>query len=355
METYLITGGAGFVGSNLALMLKKADRSRNIVVFDNLRRRGSELNLEKFKKQEIAFVHGDIRNIEDFDSFKKIDYIIDASAEPSVLAGINSSPKQIIDINLIGTINILEVALRFQAKLIFLSTSRVYSINHLNQIKFAENEGRFLISPNQNICGVSNQGITEEFPIMGPKSIYGATKLSSELLIQEYNEYYGVPSVINRCGVIAGPGQFGKVDQGVLVLWVARHFWKRNLKYIGFEGKGKQVRDFLHIDDLFNLISTQIKNFDLVNGGTFNVGGGEKGSLSLKELTSICEEVVGNKIIIDKEPADRVADIRIYISDISKVNRVLNWFPKKLPTEIVKDVYYWIQSDDQRLSSILNG
>ena len=267
----LITGGCGFVGSSLAISFKESHPNYKIYSLDNLKRQGSELNIKRLKEKEIDFIHGDVRNKEDFESLPNIDVLIDCAAEPSVLSGINSSPDYLINTNLIGTINCLNFAKKNKAKFIFLSTSRVYPIKNLNKIKYNDLENRFAISNNQTLKGVSSSGINENFGIDGARSFYGASKLSSELIIQEYNEFYGLKSIINRCGVLTGPWQMGKVDQGVVVLWIAKHFWKKELNYIGFGGNGKQVRDILHIEDLFNLLDIQINNFKDYNGKTFNM------------------------------------------------------------------------------------
>lgn len=350
----LITGGCGFVGSNLAVFLKKKYPTYSVIALDNLKRRGSELNINRLQDAGVQFLHGDIRNKEDFDQAGGIDILIEASAEPSVLAGINSSLDYLINTNLNGTINCLNYASKNKAAFIFLSTSRVYPIRHLNSICFTEQSSRFELSSLQDIPGVSTKGISENFPLNGARSFYGATKLASELIIHEYNEMFGMKTVINRCGVITGPYQMGKVDQGVVVLWVARHLWKNKLDYFGYGGEGKQVRDILHIHDLFRLIDEQIHNIDKYNGQIFNVGGGNDCSVSLKELTSICEEVTGNKIPIEKVLETRVADIRIYITDNSKITAVSGWKPEKKPKEIITEIYEWIKENQTILNKILN-
>jgi CDP-paratose 2-epimerase len=214
----LITGGCGFVGSNLSLMLKEKYPGYNIVTLDNLKRRGSELNLPKLKAAGIEFIHGDIRNREDLEMGLKFDYIIDAAAEPSVMAGMGAELSYVINTNLAGTINTLELAARSGAKFIFLSTSRVYPISYLEQIKYTEGATRFDISAEQDIAGVSTRGIAENFPLDKARSVYGTTKLASELLLEEFREFFGVNYVINRCGVIAGPHQMGKINQNVITL-----------------------------------------------------------------------------------------------------------------------------------------
>lgn len=350
----LITGGCGFVGSHLAVNFKAKYPDYKVVALDNLRRRGSELNLNRLKEAGVEFVHGDIRNAYDLEAAGKVDVIIDAAAEPSVMSGLDGSSNYLVDTNFNGTVNCLNYALRHKADFIFLSTSRVYPIKHIEEAAFNETETRFQFDDQQNIAGLSSQGLTEDFPMDGSRSIYGATKLGSELMVEEYNELLGLRSVINRCGVLTGPYQMGKVDQGVTVLWVARHFWQKPLSYIGYGGTGKQVRDILYIDDLFELVDWQMHNLDQVNGKTYNVGGGLENSVSLQELTMLCEEVTGNRIEIAGVPETRKADVRIYITDNSKVTRETGWKPKTHPREMIERIFEWIQSREAELQPILS-
>ena len=348
-----ITGGAGFVGSNLGIYLKKAYPNYEICAFDNLRRRGSELNLSRLKEHEIDFIHGDIRNAEDLDQIGNCDLFIDASADPSVLSGIQSPVLPLINSNLLGTINALEYCIGKKSKFIFLSTSRIYPVKAIESANWIEDETRFSWTDTQSIPGISSEGIQEIFPIDGSRSFYGATKLSSELLITEYIEHKGLEAVINRCGVISGPWQMGKIDQGVLVLWLARHYFKGSLSYIGYNGSGKQTRDVIHIQDLVKLIDFQIHNFDIFNNQTLNVGGGRNTSFSLLELTQLCENITGNKINIQKVTENRAADLRIYIGDNQRINKICNWQPSKSVEDIVSDTFDWLKQNEQKLKSIL--
>jgi CDP-paratose 2-epimerase len=352
-KSILIVGGSGFVGSNLAIYFKIAYPSCNIIVLDNLKRSGSELNIPRLKLNGIEFIHGDIRNKEDFNQIKNIDYIIDAAAEPSVLAGIFDSPDYLINTNLIGTINCLNFAIKKNAKLIFLSTSRVYPFKLLDDIKFIEGESRFIIDPIQNLKGIGSKGVTLDFPITGARSLYGATKLASELLITEYVEFLNLSAIINRCGVVTGPWQMGKVDQGVIVLWLAKHYWKKELTYNGYGGLGKQVRDIMHIYDLFRLIDIQINNFENFNSKTFNVGGGLGCSLSLLELTELCQKITGNLIPIKPLAENRKADTRIYITDNQDIEVKTGWFPTYNPEKILLETFDWLKSNELLLKKIL--
>src|SRR5207253_150096 len=159
-----------------------------------------------------------------------------------------------VQTNLFGTFNCLKFARHHARQFIFLSTSRVYSIAPLREIALEETPRRYVIKPEQILHGVSAAGISEDFTTSSPRSFYGAAKLASEYLIQEFTAAYGLDATIYRCGVIAGPGQFGKVDQGVFTWWIAHHYFKKPLEYTGFGGQGKQVRDLLHPLDLFDLI-----------------------------------------------------------------------------------------------------
>lgn len=349
-----ITGGCGFIGSNLAVSLKEDFPGSRIIAFDNLHRRGSELNIERLRERGVEFMHGDVRNREDLSDLKDISLIIDAAAEPSVLSGISSGPDYVINSNMLGTINCLNLAVKNKAGIIFLSTSRVYPIGPLSQIKYSESELRFKISATQDFTGISENGISEEFPMNGPRSLYGASKLASELFVQEYAEFYGIRSVINRCGVVAGPWQFGKIDQGVVVLWLIKHYLKKELSYIGFGGTGKQVRDILHINDLYRLVKTQIGNFEKFRGEVYNAGGGTDISVSLRELTSLCEKITGNRIKINGIPENRAADIPIYITDNKKITSASGWSPEIPPEKILSDIFLWIRSNEIILKKIFD-
>ncbi len=354
-KTILITGGAGFVGSWLAISFKKKYPHYQIVCLDNLKRRGSELNIPRLTDVGVKFIHGDIRNKEDFESVtENIDLIMDASAEPSVLAGIQSTPDYLLNTNLTGTINCLNFAVKNKSDFIFLSTSRVYPIEKIEEINFEERQTRFAISDTQVISGVSSKGISESFPLDGYRSLYGASKLSSELIINEYNQFYNLKTVVNRCGVLTGPWQMGKIDQGVVVLWMARHFWKKSLCYIGYGGLGKQARDMLHINDLFRLVDIQAHEMNKYSKHTFNVGGGNEVSLSLKELTVMCEKITGNRIEIEKVIESRQADIRIYITDNSKIKKISGWEPQIMPEQILQEIFEWMLNNEKSLKPILS-
>ncbi len=355
IHTVLVTGGAGFIGAQTALGFKKHRSDMRVIALDNLKRRGSELNLSRLAAGGVEFVHGDIRNPDDLEQLGPVNLIAECSAEPSVLAGFGGSPRYVLDTNLIGAINCLELARRWEADMIFLSTSRVYPIEKLRAIAVVEQETRFSIAERQSLPGISEAGISEAFPLDGPRSLYGATKYAAELLIAEYAAMYGLRCVVNRCGVVAGPWQMGRVDQGVLALWVARHIYGGALAYIGFGGDGKQVRDMVHVEDLVALALHQADHMDTFSGQVFNVGGGLENSVSLCELTQYCREATGKTIDIRGQREDRVADIPLYITDCGRIAETCGWRPRKNIQAIVSDTVQWIQDNKEALRPILAG
>ncbi|HEX3107749.1 MAG TPA: NAD-dependent epimerase/dehydratase family protein [Thermoanaerobaculia bacterium] len=343
MTRVLITGGAGFVGGSLARSFLR-DGSE-VVLFDNLRRRGSEWNLGELLRAGAKFVHGDVRVPADLDALEgNFDLLIEASAEPSVHAGIDGSPRYVIETNLGGAANCLEFARERCGGVVFLSTSRVYSIEALRALPLIERETRF---------DLQLGGITEDFSTRGSRSYYGASKLAAELLCEEYAAHGGVKVVVNRCGVIAGPGQFGRSDQGVFTLWVARHIFGRPLTYTGFGGTGKQVRDLLHPDDLYDLIARQLQSLDAVSGETFNVGGGRQGSVSMQELTALCREATGATVPVTPVDTTASVDVPWYITDHAKVTQRFGWTPRRDPESIVRDIATWIGSNRDTLRDLI--
>lgn len=343
------------MGSRLALAYREKYPRAKIVTIDNLKRRGAEINLQTFKERGIQFLHGDIRSPDDIsEAGSGFDLFVEASAEPSVLAGTNGSPAYLIQTNLFGTVNCLEFARKNAHQFVFLSTSRVYSIEDLRTIPTRETESRFEIDlGSKSIQGLSSRGISEGFATHRARSLYGATKLASELLIQEYAENYGMNAVINRCGVIAGAGQFGKVDQGVFTLWIMRHHFRKSLKYTGFGGTGKQVRDLLHPLDLFDAIESERAHSSIWRGEVFNLGGGREVSVSMKELTNIAQQVTGQEIEIASDPQSHAVDIPLYITDYEKARKTIQFTPKRSCLEIFTEIENWIRSNEKWLERTL--
>jgi len=351
----LVTGGAGFVGASLCLGLAERHPAWRITALDNLKRRGSELNLRRLRAAGVQFVHGDVREQEDLTLIDELDAIIECSAEPSALAGTDGSPDYVVRSNLIGAYHCLELARRRSAQLIFLSSSRVYPVEALCALELSERATRFELAPGQPFAGASQAGIAESFPLDGARTIYGTTKLAAELLIEEYRASYGLRAVINRCGVIAGPWQMGKVDQGVFTYWILAHHFKRPLRYIGFGGSGKQVRDLLHVEDLLELLDVQLSDPDPWDGATINVGGGRDYSLSLLETTALCAEITGNVIELERTPGNRPGDVPIYISDCSELYGRTSWRPARGPRDTLVDIHEWVLAHEAAVLDALEG
>jgi CDP-paratose 2-epimerase len=349
----LITGGAGFIGANVAVGLAARHSTWDITALDNLRRRGSELNLPRLREAGVSFVHGDVRTIEDLLPIGELDGLLECSAEPSALAGVDGSPDYVVQSNLIGAYNCLELARRHGAYVIFLSTSRVYPVAAIESLALEETDTRFELMAEQPVSGATRAGIAEDFPLTGARTIYGTTKLSAELLIEEYRAAYGLRAVINRCGVIAGPWQMGKVDQGVFTYWMLAHLFRRPLQYIGFGGSGKQVRDLLHVEDLVELLAAQLEEPDRWDGVTANVGGGRSCSLSLLETTALCTEITGNQLEVTRSTELRPGDVPIYLSDCSRLEGLTSWRPRRGAPEILADIHEWIKEHEAAVRAAL--
>ena len=328
----LITGGCGFVGTNLALYLKS--KKFNVESLDNLSRKGSRYNLKLLKERKIKNYKTDILNLNKIYKLPRYDLIIDCCAEAAVEISKNDIDK-VFNTNLIGTFNILKKIKRDNSKIIFISSSRVYPVPRSKKI----------INSKLKI----NKLYSEKNSVIGPKTIYGLTKLSSEMLIEEFSYAFGLEYIINRCGVISGPLQFGKQDQGFVSLWVWKHLIKKNLKYIGYGGNGYQIRDVLHIDDLCSLIFLQIKKFKQTFNKTFTVGGSKFSHTSLNQLTKICENITKNKIKFKKVIKTSIYDIPYYISDNSLVSKSYKWKPKKNIKNIVNDIYIWLKDNKSQI------
>ena len=348
-RTVLVTGGAGFVGSNVAIGLAQRRPGWSIVALDSLRRRGSELNLARLREADVRFVHGDVRVLDDVLSAGEFDAVVECSAEPSVLSG----GDYVVQANLVGAYHCLELARRCDAQFVFLSTGRVYPVAELGRLVYTEGDLRFELEHDQPMPGASEAGIAEAFPLTGARTMYGATKLAAELLIEEYRAGHGLRAVIDRCGVIAGPWQLGKVDQGVFTYWMLAHHFDRPLSYIGFGGAGKQVRDLLHVEDLLDLLELQLSAPARWDGVTVNVGGGRACSLSLLEATAICAEITGRRIDIGAVAENRPGDVPVYLSDCARLFSLSDWRPKRGPREILADIHSWIAEHEASVGAAL--
>jgi len=352
----LLTGICGFAGSVITRTLLEHRADLQILGLDNLSRKGSETNLEPLRALGCDIRIGDVRDRGLLDSLPSCDWIIDCAANPSVLAGVDgSSSRDLVDQNLYCTVNLLELCKSWKAGFTLLSTSRVYSIAALAVLPMEKTPTRFELPPTASGHGWSRNGITERFSTAPPISLYGSTKLCSEWLALEYGDAYGFPVWINRCGVLAGAGQFGKADQGIFSFWI--HTWQtqRPLKYIGFGGSGLQVRDCLHPRDIVSLLLQQIDFRGVEKPRTVNLAGGHKNAMSLRELSAWCAEKIGPALpandpnLISSEASTRPFDIPWAILDPSLARETWDWKPTTRLPQILEEILghakanpYWL-------------
>jgi CDP-paratose 2-epimerase len=323
----LVSGICGFVGSSITQELLDLDSSIEVIGLDNLSRGGSHLNIEPLRKRGVKVIHADLRSPSDLESIAAVDWIIDAAANPSVLAGIDgsTSSRQLIEHNLYGTVNLLELAKRHRAGFILLSTSRVYSVKSLSEIPVMAKNDAFAPEEDAELPqGASAHGIAENFSTSPPLSLYGSSKLASECVALEYGETFGFPVWINRCGVLSGAGQFGRADQGIFSYWINAYLRRAPLKYIGFDGAGHQTRDCLHPRDLLPVLQKQLIEVESTNSRTMNFGGGTENSMSLAQLSKWCEARFGIHQI-ESDPSPRPFDVPWLVMDSRRAGESWGW------------------------------
>lgn len=337
----LVTGVCGFVGSSLVHAILEADPFVKVYGLDNFIRPGSESNRAKLKKLGVKLYHADIRSASDLETLPEVDWLIDAAANPSVLAGVDgqTSSRQLVEHNLVGTINLLEFCKRVKAGFVLLSTSRVYAIPGLANIQVEVSDGAYRPVANQNFpAGLSEAGVAESYSTQAPVSLYGSTKIASEILALEYGHTFGFPVWIDRCGVLAGAGQFGRPDQGIFAYWINSWFKRRPLKYIGFDGEGHQVRDLLHPKDLAQLVLMQMREGrSETKPAVVNVSGGPRQAMSLLNLSLWCESRFGpHEVATEGEP--RLFDIPWMILDNRLAQTTWGWSPATSASQILDEI-----------------
>jgi CDP-paratose 2-epimerase len=346
----LITGAAGFVGSRMAEELKARRGDLELFGIDNLARRGSETNLPLLARLGCQFFHGDVRNDEDLAELPRADWVIDCAANPSVLAGVSGGTRSLVSHNLGGTLNLLEKCRRDGAGLILLSSSRVYSIDALGSLPLDEDGTRLRLRSGAALPpGMSPAGVTERFSTAAPISLYGATKLTSEIMALEYGATFGFPVWVDRCGVIAGPGQFGKIDQGIFSFWIYQWLRGRPLAYIGYGGRGQQVRDLLAPGDLAELLDRQLRAGDRKAPRVVNAGGGLARAMSLRELSDWCRRALGTDHPIGSVPETRPFDIPYYVTDNTLVQETWGWQPAEPRDETLERILRWARQNPAAL------
>jgi CDP-paratose 2-epimerase len=335
----LITGICGFVGSTLARELIAAGHT--VTGFDSFIRPGSETNRAPLEKLGAKILTADLRNIAQMDALPAADFVVDAAANPSVLAGVDgkTSSRELVDHNLTGTINILEYCKIHKAGFILLSTSRVYSIPPLAGLATVVRNDALTPDTTKPLpFGLSPAGLDETFATSAPVSLYGATKLASEAMALEYGETFGFPVFVNRCGVLAGAGQFGRADQGIFAYWINAWLRKRPLKYLGFGGLGHQVRDCLHPRDLMPLLEKQFAAPKIAAADRLaNFSGGATSAMSLRQLSDWCAQRFGpQRVVQDGTP--RPFDIGWMVLDHAKATRLWQWKPATPRESILSEI-----------------
>lgn len=334
----LISGVCGFVGSVLARGLAQAGEGIEVHGFDNFIRPGSESNRAELKRLGVRLVHADARNASDLEALPACDWTVDAAANPSVLAGVDgrSSSRQLVEHNLGGTINLLEHAKRHGAGVILLSTSRVYSIAALRRLPLTE--GPEAMRLDKTVPGAGPAGVSETFSTEAPISLYGATKLASEALALEYGETFGLPVFVNRCGVLAGAGQFGRADQGIYAYWINAWLRRHPMRYLGFGGRGLQVRDCLHPKDLVPLLVEQFGAPRLpAEDRIVNLSGGAASARSLRQLSDWCAERFGAHGV-EPDGSERAFDLAWLVLDPAKAAKVWGWKPATAAEAIWEEI-----------------
>jgi CDP-paratose 2-epimerase len=343
----LITGACGFVGSSLARFWRENSPDWEIYGLDNFIRPGSEVSRLDLKRIGVRLFHADLRAASDFETLPGVDFVVDAAAHASVLAGVDgkTSSRQLVEHNLTGTVNLLEYCKKHRSGFALLSTSRVYSIPPLAALPVRVQDGAYVPDPARPLpAGVSGAGIAETFSTQAPVSLYGSTKLASEALALEYGESFDFPVWIDRCGVLAGSGQFGRPDQGIFAYWL--HSWKqgRPLKYIGFDGQGHQTRDLLHPRDVARLITRQINFSGRPESRLVNVAGGAGQTLSLRQLSAWCSQRWGARDILS-DPKPRVFDLPWVVLDSTRAFNQWGWKPETSPEVILDEIARQAEAD----------
>lgn len=334
----ILTGACGFVGSTLASELLKRLEGLSVIGVDNLSRRGSERNRAELAKLGVPLRHLDIRSATDVESLPAANFIIDAAANPSVLAGVDgmTNSRQVIEHNLLGTVNLLEYCKRHAAGFLLLSTSRVYSIAQLSAIPVTV-EGEAFHPVEGKIQGLTTRGVTEAFATTPPLSLYGTAKLASEFLALEYGAAFDFPVWIDRCGVLAGAGQFGKADQGIFSFWIHSYRAGKRLRYYGFDGRGHQVRDCLHPRDLVPLILKQFEGDWRTRERVVNVGGGVASAMSLRQLSGWCGERYGYREI-ESAQEERKFDLPWLVLDATRAEKEWDFRPETPREAILEEI-----------------
>lgn len=331
---YLITGGAGFIGSNYVNRLLQ--RGETVTIFDNLSRAGAVRNIrwlkEVYGEKGVDLVLGDVRETEQVArAAKQADVIVHLAAQVAVTTSV-THPREDFEINALGTFNTLEAARLSGRNPLFLyaSTNKVYG--GMDDVAIVEESTRYRYAD-------FPEGISESQPL-DFHSPYGCSKGAGDQYVRDYARIYGMPTVVFRQSCIYGPRQYGIEDQGWVAWFVIAALTGKS---ISIYGDGKQVRDILFVEDLLNAYDAAIENPSVSSGQVYNIGGGAKNVLSVwTEFQPILERLIGKPLDVswgDWRPGDQ----KVYVSDIRKASRDLKWAPKVSVEEGIEKLFRWVQ------------
>lgn len=338
----LVTGGAGFIGTNVAR--RHLDKGDSVTLLDNLSRPSAPLNLEWLKSRadgRLHFTHADIRDRAAVDSVMRgVDVVYHLAAQTAVTISV-SDPMLDFGSNLQGSLTILESARQHapEAALVFASTNKVYG--DLQGAALREDATRWAYADDRS-------GISEREPLSF-HSPYGCSKGAADMYFQDYHRIFGLRTIVFRQSCIYGPRQFGVEDQG----WVAWFAIKGMLHgRLNVYGDGKQVRDLLHVEDLMDAYDLAIERLDVTSGRVFNIGGGMRNSLSVwSEFGPMLQDALGHDVHVaysDWRPGDQ----RVFISDNGRLEKTLGWKPKIAVNDGVAGLVDWVAGHRKLIESL---
>ena len=336
MHNILITGGCGFLGSNLATY--GIEKGYNITVFDNLSRYGSYNNYQWLKNiGDFHFIHGDVRNKNDIENtIKNSDFnaVFHLAGQVAMTTSIEN-PYKDFETNVLGTLNILDSVRKYSkdTHVFYSSTNKVYG--DLEQFNYAEKDTRY-------ICNEYPNGFPENINL-DFHSPYGCSKGSADQYMLDYYRIFGVKTTVFRHSSMYGSKQFSTYDQGWIGWFCQKALETKNNKNTIFtiSGNGKQVRDILHAKDMINLYYSALNNSNNVAGKVYNIGGGMEQSLSLLELFSLLNDMLDIELKYKKLPF-RISDQKVFVADISKINKDINWKPEVTSCNGISEMISWL-------------
>lgn len=335
----LINGGCGFLGSNLASY--GIEHGHDITVFDNLSRLGSEKNREWLESLgKFTFIHGDTRNKNDIENtikFGNFDAIFHLAGQVTMTKSI-TDPYKDFEVNALGAVNVLDTIRKYssQTAIFFSSTNKVYG--DLENYTYEESGTRY-------VCKECPNGFDESVPL-DFRSPYGCSKGCADQYMLDYARIYGIKATVFRHSSMYGSRQFATYDQGWVGWFVQKAIEKHkdiNSEPFTVSGNGKQVRDLLHAEDMIRLYYRALENVDKVWGEAYNIGGGMKNSLSLLELFNILNEMLGIKLEYVQIPP-RQSDQKIFVADITKIKKRIDWEPKVSAVEGISKMIEWVKN-----------